>query len=79
MPTEEADRAAAGPGGKIYRAPAYNTPADAEMGMLTKRRQPLGEQPREFVRYRRETRINFLGSAAFGIYCCAVVFYVWVR
>ena len=79
VPAEEGDRAAAGPGGKVYRAPAYNTPPDAEAGMLTKRQQPLGEQPREFVRYRRETRVNLLGSLAFVIYCCALVFYVWVR
>ena len=76
---DEGDKAAAGPGGRIYRAAAYNTPPDAEQGMLTKRRQPAGEQPREFVRYRRETRLNLLGSLAFVCYLCALIFYIWVR
>ena len=34
-----------------YRAPAYNA-ADVEKGMLTKQKQPLGEEPREFIRFK---------------------------
>lgn len=47
--------------------------------MLTKRRQPWGEQPREFVRYRQRTRINWVGALSFVTYLAALVFYIWVR
>jgi hypothetical protein len=34
-----------------YKAPAFNAP-DVERGMLTKQKQPLGEEPRDFIRYK---------------------------
>ena len=34
-----------------YKAPAYDAP-DVERGMLTKQKQPIGEEPREFIRFR---------------------------
>lgn len=63
---------------KTYRAPAYNAP-DVERGMLTKQKQPVGEEPREFVRYRRQTKLNLLGTIAFITYILALGFYIWVR
>lgn len=77
-PAAEGEKPAAGIGSKFYRAAAYNAP-DAEAGMLTKRRQPMGEEPREFVRYRQRTRINWIGALSFVTYLCALGFYVWVR
>jgi len=44
-------KAGAGPAAVTYKAPAYNAP-DVERGMLTKQKQPLGEEPREFIRYK---------------------------
>lgn len=44
-------KAAPAPGAVTYKAPAYNAP-DVERGMLTKQKQPLGEEPREFIRYK---------------------------
>lgn len=75
-PLEEADKAA-GPSGKQYKAPAFNAP-DVERGMLTKRKQPLGEEPREFIRYRRLVKVNWFGLLAFLIYLGALAFYLWV-
>ena len=66
------------PAGASIGAAAFNAP-DPETGMLTKRRTPLGEEPREFVRYRRQTRINWLGSLSFFAYLCALGFYIWIR
>ena len=36
---------------QTYRAPAYNA-VDVEKGMLTKQKQPVGEEPREFIRFK---------------------------
>lgn len=44
-------KAGAGPTAVTYKAPAYNAP-DVERVMLTKQKQPLGEEPREFIRYK---------------------------
>ena len=41
----------AGPPPPNYQAPAFNAP-DVERGMLTKQKQPIGEEPREFIRFR---------------------------
>lgn len=41
----------AGQAAQAYRAPAYNAD-DVEKGMLTKQKQPLGEEPREFIRFK---------------------------
>ena len=41
----------AGPPTPNYQAPAFNAP-DVERGMLTKQKQPIGEEPREFIRFR---------------------------
>ncbi|CAL8470908.1 g10450 [Coccomyxa elongata] len=76
-PLEEAEKAA-GPSGKQYKAPAFNAP-DVERGMLTKRKQPLGEEPREFIRYRRLVKVNWFGLLAFLIYLGALGFYLWIR
>lgn len=46
--------------------------------MLTKRKQPLGEEPREFIRYRRLVKVNWFGLLAFLIYLGALGFYLWV-
>ena len=44
-------KADAGQPAQTYKAPAYNA-ADVEKGMLTKQKQPLGEEPREFIRFK---------------------------
>ena len=36
-----------------------------------------GDWPQK--RFRRRTRINFLGMSAFLIYVVALIFYIWVR
>jgi hypothetical protein len=46
--------------------------------MLTKRKQPQGEEAREFIRYRRQVKINWLGLLVFLIYLGALGFYIWV-
>ena len=44
-------KADAGQAAQMYRAPVYNA-VDVEKGMLTKQKQPLGEEPREFIRFK---------------------------
>ena len=44
-------KADGGQAAQTYRAPVYNA-VDVEKGMLTKQKQPLGEEPREFIRFK---------------------------
>lgn len=46
--------------------------------MLTKRKQPMGEEPREFIRYNRRVKVNLFGLLAFILYLGALGFYIWV-
>ena len=43
-------KADAGQAAQTYRAPVYNA-VDVEKGTLTKQKQLLGEEPREFIRF----------------------------
>ncbi|DBB00628.1 TPA: hypothetical protein ACH3X3_002312 [Trebouxia sp. C0006] len=62
-------------GPKNYQAPAFDAPDSGNPKKVT----PILESEAEFVRYKRQRTVNWMGMAVFCFYICALGFYLWIR